>query len=301
MFVAAIFCVATASAKCRIVSLSNKVAEVGICVEHGRIIVFKLVGGSNVLWRNTGSLKVAFLRGWNNYGGDKVWLIPQNMRPSAFGNRLPDPDIDGKTWKILKQTKSVLTIRSSLSKTLGCYVVRKIQLDPVAAVVMIDNQVVQKEKTPFPVHIWQVSQMIKPEFAMLGLDNKAFPDRKTYFLHRGKKSRSKITVINEFLKIILPENGWDKINAFGEWLAAAGKDVIFIQAAKLESNKPYPENSSIQIYGNEKYIEMETLSPLVHLKPGEKYGNHVVWGLLKTKKDNKIRDFAKSELRKRIK
>jgi hypothetical protein len=293
-----------AAKECRIVTLSNKSAELGVCPEHGRIVIFKLRQGHNVLWRNSGKLEAAILKGWKNYGGDKVWLIPQNMRPSAFANRLPDPYIDGKPWRVIEQSKNSVTIQSRLSKALGCIIARKITLDPVKPITTIDNRVIQKKKTPFTVHIWQVSQVVKPEYAVIGLDNRIFPGRKPYFRHRGQKSGSKITGTADYIKIVLPEKEWDKINAWGQWLAAAYPECIFIQAIKLENNQPYPENSSVQVYGNADYVEMETLSPLVHLQPGGTYCNRVVWGLLATEKNkvvNKIRDFVKSELETRIK
>ena len=202
-----IFSTVYATAKeCRVITLSNKSAELGVCPEHGRIVVFKLRQGRNVLWRNSGKLEVAILKGWKNYGGDKVWLIPQNMRPSAFGNRLPDSDIDGKPWRVIEQSKNSLTIQSRLSKVLGCFVARTITLDPVKPIAIIENRVIQKKQTPFPIHIWQVSQVVKPEYAVIGLNNRIFPEQKPYFRHRGQKSGSKITGTAKYIKIVLHQD-----------------------------------------------------------------------------------------------
>ncbi len=270
------------------IKLNNGKVELTFSTAYGRIMSFHQIGQPNVLWNNDNNLRLPYLRGYPNHGGDKVWLVSQKSRSKLYGKRLPDPYIDGKAWTVVEKSKRSVTVQSVESPVLEIVVQRKITLDAQKPVVVIENRLTCNKQLSVPVYIWQVSQVRRPEFFFMGLC-KVAPPEKAYSRYRNNKSKSKISNQGDALKIVLPADGWDKINAWGNWLAAVVGNQLFVQIGSYDSTEKYADNSTAQVYCNEYYIEMETLSPCRSVVPGTTLRNRIVWGLLTRGPGNEIK------------
>lgn len=261
------------------VTISNPVASVTVDPELGRITDWRLTGGENVLWVNRGNLDSAFVQGWKNYGGDKVWLVPQPLRDAVFGNGAPDPDLDGGVWRIIGRGPLTLTMRSGLSRKLHCVVTRTLRLDPAAARLTIVNRVERVQASPFPVHLWAVSQTAVPDRVFFGLNGTWYPAEPRY---RKLVAEEVPPVLRDggILEVLPLAGDWNKVVCWGDWLAAAIGGVVFLQSVDAAPAGCYPEGSNLQFYVNREYAELETLGDLRPLPPGEEYSNTVVWQLI---------------------
>jgi hypothetical protein len=68
--------------------------EAEIMPSLGRVMRFGPIGGPNAFWTNPAGTDVA---GWRNFGGEKLWLWPQDRWPELGGGSWPPP-LDGRTW-----------------------------------------------------------------------------------------------------------------------------------------------------------------------------------------------------------
>ena len=67
------------SASSSLKSLNNGQFELAVSAATGRIVHYGAVRGANVLWKNprADSVPSPFV-GWHNWGGDKVWIWPED-------------------------------------------------------------------------------------------------------------------------------------------------------------------------------------------------------------------------------
>lgn len=64
------------------------------------------------------------------------------------------------------------------------------------------------------------------------------------------------------------------------WLAYWVDGVLFKKSFDTQLGKPYPDNNSnAELYCNDEFVELESLSPLVKLQPGESTQHVEVWEL----------------------
>ncbi|MBS1370458.1 MAG: hypothetical protein HPZ91_10935 [Lentisphaeria bacterium] len=263
------------------VVLDNGTAVAEITPETGRITGWGLKGGENLLWNNTsGTLDHPNVPGWKNYGGDKVWLVPQKLRYNAFGSEAPDRVIDGGPWKVVKRSASSVTIESGRSPYLNCFVTRTVTLDDRLPVLTVTTRVERFAPSPQPVEIWAVSQAKRPEYGLLDLAPDLYPRQPRFWQMRLNRSEVKAEPFGDALEVRFPAKSWDKLNSWGRFVASVYPDVIFLQDFDVADGGCFPERSSAQLYIGDDYVEMECFSPLRHLQAGESMELAVRWTLL---------------------
>ncbi len=272
-----------------VVALSNEHLTVEVSPAAGRLVSLIPAGGENLLWRAS-QQQIAEdrqrpRRVYLNWGGDKVWPALQAIWPRILniaGQWPPIPVIDGDPWRLVDQSSNTLTIESAISPHLNVQVRRRIQLHPAEPRLTITNTLTRIKPSPFPVHIWSVSQVRNPRFALLGLAPDR-PEPDITWIPFGGISKFQPHWTVELDGAIKYQPGFDKatkIGTFGEWIAGVWPERILLQRTRFDPRAAYPDGSNIQIYTSPKYTEIETLSPQVHLQPGESLTNTVDWFIL---------------------
>jgi hypothetical protein len=74
------------------------------------------------------------------------------------------------------------------------------------------------------------------------------------------------------------------------WLAAAYDGLLFVQSHRLDKQAAYPDGGChAEIFAAQKaldlYIELELLSPLRELKPGESLADDAIWQIVPLPKE----------------
>jgi len=276
-----LLCLAAVTVSAVPVRLDNGIVEAEIDAGLGRITVWRLKNGSNLLWCNNGDLRLASLPGWKNYGGDKLWVLPQNFREFAYGCRTPDPDTDGVSWELVSHTTTTVELKSPLNRATGTVAVRRIALQPGEARLTVENRIRRVSPSPLPVQLWAVTQAVVPRYAIMDCAPDIYPQEKRYWKMRANLPRTQAVPLGkDAVKITIPPGDWDKFGAFGRFIAAVYDDAVFLQTTSPEVNGSYPEKATIQFFGSDNYVEMETYGSYVHLKTGETSINHVEWRIL---------------------
>jgi hypothetical protein len=141
--------------------LSNGEVLIEVVPEIGRIVGYGYVGGPNVLWTDP-KAKSHVVADWVNFGGDKVWLWPQDQWKPRTGKTWPPPG-DGLayTWKVDART---MTLTSPPIPGWDVRIVRVIEMDRLGTRVTITNTLEPVgPNPPKNIVLWQIAQVPIPD------------------------------------------------------------------------------------------------------------------------------------------
>ncbi len=283
--------------------LSNETVEVVVVPAIGRIMYYGFMKGENILWNSPVFLGKSLPAGkpmikngeiiWANFGGDKVWPIPENEVKDINGYRWP-PDhwFDGSAHEV-DTIENGIKITSPVSEYCGARCIREIILNQTGPEVTI-NQTIEKVKQarrpsvePINFTIWNVSQIRPPLMTLFNLNpNSIHPDR---CVMMKSNTINNFFVVGDIGVLIPDEKREQKAGADSDfWLAAIVGDVVFGEFFHLQPDTDYPDNGlSAEVYTEPAYTELEILSPLNSLNIGESMHFSIIWRLNKLSTDNK--------------
>ncbi|MEO0513931.1 MAG: DUF4380 domain-containing protein [Planctomycetota bacterium] len=271
------------------VEITNGIVRLAVSPAAGRVVSFGYAGGENLLWINQDSIydPPTQADAYYNIGGDKLWVAPQPLWKNAFGhdNWPPDGVIDGQAWILVEQTNDSLTIQSPESPDYGVVVRRTFHLPPKKSQAVITNAILRIHANPHPLQIWSVTQIKQPRAAVLDLAPDA-PAMPSAYITMTDETPAKVAGYvqtlgeNAAIEWTQQGNAHAKLGSLGRWVAGVYDGMIFRQSTDFDPNGAYPEASSVQVYRAGDYTELELLSPLIQLAPGETLTNTVTWALM---------------------
>ncbi|MEX0746008.1 MAG: DUF4380 domain-containing protein [Phycisphaeraceae bacterium] len=281
-----------------VVTLASEHVRVGVSANIGRIVDFAPVDGDNLLWLNADERgkpvpppRSSFRdvrRAYRNHGGDKVWPTVQAFWERAFGGAgwPPDGVIDGQPWQIVEQSAHHLVIRSQVHPVLGVHCERELRLDADQPTARITNRLTRVQPSIFPVNIWTITQVRHPRFALLDIAAERAQPASWIDFGNGDKLEGSVRLHDAddaaaALQWTFDHEAPAKLGTLGHWIAGVWDDRVFLQTIDdYDPTAAYPDGSNVQAYANGDYLELELLSPLVHLQPGESLAHTVTWRLL---------------------
>ena len=267
--------------------LSNGAVDAIVVPAIGRVMSFGKTGGPNLLW-NAEPLQLGG-KGWQNYGGDKVWLSPQSDWKKFHGadNWPPEPVLDGEPLQADVLTGGKLRLTTGVSKT-GIRLMRTMYFDDNGEFVI--EQTARKESgAPVKAGLWSITQVV-PGQAVFFAVNPETQYQDGLFRFENKDLQPAVRVQPNLMKIEpkLAEQGskmgFDtKVAA----LASVKNGVAFVQKAARPDGE-YPDGTEgvgfpteLYINGDPKayYAELEILGPLQLYSIGTSKTHTVRWSL----------------------
>lgn len=249
---------------------------------------------------------------WLNYGGDKLWLAPQGWDNDQQWPGPPDPVLDGQPYalEIISPKEILLTSRKDLRS--GVQLSRVIRIFDGTTRVSIDAAMKNIDTKPRRWGIWGHTQFNAGNrhgkgynenfWAYCPLNKKSiFP--KGYEVQYGLVNNTsyKPDYDKGMMKVHYQRRvGKIGIDCSAGWVATvdATDGYVFVHRFQYESEKPYPDNSSVEIWmnglgefvawgkvnqmpedpkDNPYNFESEVISPYVNLLPGQEYIYHYEW------------------------
>lgn len=279
-----------------IITLSNETACVKIRPAVGHIVFWGKSGEKNLLWQNSESSTDKLLKDgrWPNWGGDKVWVAPQNAWRLIHGvEKPPARAIYNGCWHVLDRGPRFVVLQSPRCLDLQVRLKRRIELDATQAVVRITNTLSREAPNPFPVFIWSLTEVHPPQFCLLDIaKDTPLPDQPFCILRDEPMGLQ--TIEEEQSLLLEPKAGVKaKAGTLGRWCAAVYTDTVFLTKTDgYFMNGCFPEGANITVFtrvadfptgGSEigsGYVELELSSPGRHLKAGETMSNHITWKII---------------------
>jgi hypothetical protein len=261
--------------------ISNSEIELIIVPQIGRIMSFSRVGKENILWENPkefGKVYPPTRRQWINYGGYKLWLAPQ----SELGWP-PDPYIDRGRYAFDISDDGTILLRGQLHPSKKIRLCIEIKLAANRSELVLTHRLENHSEQTMAVSFWGVSQVnpngqisVIPEFNKNPIwdlklsEIKHIPVQSIYckpdtyrISHEGIPDKKKVYIYLEKAQITYDWGCY--------W---------FTMYFDPYQSSTYPSlDSNFEVYFCPQYIELETVSPLIAVGPGQAGDYTVHWTL----------------------
>jgi len=297
------------------VEITNSEIKILVVPEIGRIMHFGFLDGQNIFYENKQLEGIQLNTGEYftennikqapNFGGNRVLPCSEEYFDSLTGSRhIPDPFINASAYKTILLKNGVLLI-SPLSELLGIQIERRITLSENGTDVSIKQKLSKKNAAKntilekIPLTIWSLSKIKIPNVSYLPIDtNSIF--KAGFLIPKWPDSKNNAninTAINRgILELKSSEDLPQKVGADSKnWVAGYVDNSLFIEEFNFETQTLYPDGgTSVTLFGNSLFSELECLSPEKKLQIGESICYDLHWSLLKVKDKKEVHSILKS-------
>jgi hypothetical protein len=210
---------------------------------------------------------------WHIYGGHRLWVAPETEDTYAPDNGPCEVEVlDGR----LAVTAPV-TPRTKLQKRLA--------FTAQGGRFVIEHGVLNTGGTLYPGAAWALTCVVPSGVVVFPWgQGGAWDLKKIVYWNRWMDHRSDVSSRQwqpgPDLFAVVPTGEEGKVGTHSpeSWVALCREDGTFVKSYDWVSGARYPdEDSSLQVYTCEQFIEMETLSPLAVFYPGTEIVHRETW------------------------
>lgn len=262
----------------RCVHMSNGIIEVMVTIDMGpRIIHFGLINGENMLYtdqerkyRASGEeFDQLYGEGavFYNYGGHRLWLSPESTPDTYY------PDNEPVVYGILAEGVSFTPARQKHNEMqLGF----EVMMNENTSDIMVVHSAKNCSKDPKTLALWSVTMMAPGGFEIIPQnqgEDPLQPDRSVILWPYANLRDPRIFWGNRFITLRQDPTATTAfkvgMNNRAGWAAYVRKNVVMIKRFVHNNHTVYPDlGASYETYTNGDFLEMESLSPLCHIEPG---------------------------------
>ncbi len=299
------------------IEISNSEIKIIVVPETGRILHFGFLDGENIFYENQEFEGVEFSSGEYykkesniqapDVGGNRVLPCSEEYFHLLTGSRhVPDPFINASSYTISCIENGVI-LESPISKLLGVQIKRTITISEKGTGVNIEQELVKKipaqnqEIEKIPLTIWSLSKIKTPNISYLPIqENSIFKNGFMVPVWPDAKNNaiSNIALKPSLLEIKSSENLPQKVGADAKkWVASFIDKQVFVEQFNFDTElkNAYPDHgTSVTIFGNNLFTELECLSPEKTLIIGEKITYDLYWSLQKIDNKNAANRFLEN-------
>jgi hypothetical protein len=237
---------------------------------------------------------------WMNFGGEKVWPAPQGWDGDGYWPGPPDHILDGGVYECNTEN-NLVTLKSPVDKRTGLQIQRQFTVNPDVATIDISATFTNKIDKDIRWSVWPVCQVAVDEQAVEQSQivcpaKKDSKGNAQYKVLHGLANNPQYMCdeagnLVVAYKYIVGKVGTDSADG---WIAYVnrGSGKVLVMNFDVADGAEYPDGTSLQVWTqgegatysrgrvnihksdrkvNPPYMEMEILSPLVKLSPGESY------------------------------
>jgi hypothetical protein len=263
--------------------LSNPDIELLVTTDVGpRILVYKTSHGENVLKIFEDQLGLSGEQDWRIRGGHRLWLAPEDALLSYHIDNVPASwRYDNFSGEVV--VESVQQTPQRIRKTLGILSAAQ------GSRVSLRHTVVNEGEQPITLAVWALTVMqtegleIIPQPAVRERPGDLLPNRSIVLWPYTDLSDLRLTWGRKYwLLRHAPDYPNIKIGLHHRerWVAYVWGDTLFIKTFNYEPSAAYPDmGCNFETFANSEIMEIESLGPLITLKPGEATNHQEVWHL----------------------
>ena len=239
-----------------------------------RVLEFGLAGGTNLFWQNHDLLgqPADIVVGSQVFGGAKLWVAPQcKWHPRSPWP--PCPVLESGPCDVTVPGPGSLAMKGCEGSRHGVRFDRTIRLPAGAGFAELTYTMTDTSDKPVQWGIWSVIQLRPGGRILVPVSAK---DQAWFKELPGTVDWQRGDGLWE-----LPHRGeTSKLFARGAagWLAYLLDDVVFVLAFPPEPDATFPKGEAgLEVFTGEDLIELEHVSPLHALMPGQQVGMHESW------------------------
>jgi hypothetical protein len=266
--------------------LSNGAVEVIVTTDIGpRIIRYGFPGEDNILAELPGGSPLKTELGeWKSWGGHRLWTAPEAM-PRSYS-----PDSSPVEYRIEGNNKIHL-IQPVEPKT-GIQKEITVTLDDNGSGVTLHHKITNRNLWAIDVAPWALTIMngggvaILPQEPYRSHDEYLLPARPLVLWHYTDLSDPRWAIGKKYirLKTDAARKEPQKLGIANKqgWAAYHRKGTLFVKRFPYKESATYTDyGSNNETYTSASFIEVETLAPMHHLKPGESAEHVERWYLFR--------------------
>lgn len=261
--------------------LSNGEVELVAPSEIGpRILRYGFVAGQNVFHNFPHALGKSGEGQWQNRGGHRLWVAPEQALSKALDN--------GPVDVVAAELR--LTIRQPVEPESGMEKQIEIVLAEKGTGVAVRHRVTNRNPWPVRFAPWALSVMRPGGTAIAALpprfrhDERLLPTNPLVMWGYTDFSDPRWRFTRHF--VLLRQDpaatGPQKTGLFTEhaWAAYSVNGELFVKQAHADARKEYPDfGCSVEIFTNQNMLEIETLGPMSLVEPGTTVEHTEEWSL----------------------
>ncbi|HTK37511.1 MAG TPA: hypothetical protein VL325_03370 [Pyrinomonadaceae bacterium] len=265
--------------------ISNGEAKLIVSTDVGpRILFYGFDGGENILgWHPTAEVNTP-LGKWKPYGGHRLWRAPESM-PLSYAP-------DNNPVEFAKEGEFSVRLLPPLETATHLQKEMTITLAASGTAVNIDHKITNRGDEETEIAAWALTIMrgggeviipnepFKPygPETLLPVRSMALWSYTDFTDPRWKFEKDAI-----HLRVDEKINTQQKIGVLNRqaWAGYKWEDLSFVKKFAFDEDAVYPDmNSNMEVYTDGGFVEIETLSPLKKLAPGDAVQHHEHWELL---------------------
>lgn len=259
----------------------NGITQVGIPLEFGlRVGHFSFCGGKNVFFEQPNDMPdFTTGDGWRIRGGHRLWLAPESDLDDYYPDNAPITyRIEGDTILLTQQEDPRL------------HIIKQFALTFEGNQLLITHRVTNTGSTPLECALWAISVMApggKETILLQRRDGGAAHCNRISTWFYTNLSDPRVTYTLDQIEI--RQQPIDQRYKIGVGhprgpVRYENGDTVFVVDYPIMPEKNYPDgNVSYETFCSRYMLEMETLSPLKTLLPGESMEHPETWTLIKRK------------------
>jgi hypothetical protein len=291
------------------IEISNLDIKVIVVPEIGRIMYYGFLDGQNIFYENEQLQGIQFNTGEYykekgikkapNLGGNRVLPCSEEYFNTLTGSRhLPDAFINASSYKTTSLKNGVI-LKSPVSKLLGIQIIRTITISENGTGVNIDQKLTKKVAAKngvlekIPLTIWSLSKIKTPNISYLPIPKNSIFEN-GFFIPKWPDAKNNADINtslhNDLLKLKSSENSPQKVGADSKnWIAGYLDNTLFVERFNFDTNGMYPDGgTSVTLFGNNLFSELECLSPEKNLHIGETICYNLHWSLIKVNDEKEV-------------
>ncbi len=267
--------------------LSNGQVEAVVVPQVGRVMSFRFADGENVFWTDRsldGKQGDATGAAWINFGGDKTWPAPEaDWRIHTKRTRwMPPPAFDALPVNARVEGAHVI-LTSPVDPFYGIRTIRRVSLEPDAAVMRIETTYERISGEPARIGIWVITQFADPVAVYVPIvPNSRFTGGHFVF---GENPWPGVSTRGQLLRLTRDATASHKLGSDADRMLWVGETTLCLVSAPRLAEAEYPDRgASSEVYTNpdpKAYVELETLGPLATMKAGDRIQHTNTYTLLR--------------------
>lgn len=253
--------------------LTNGEIEVIVATDFGpRILSYNFVGGENILGIHP-ELKVETKLGvFKPYGGHRLWIAPENMPNSYAPDNSPVDfrfDARANSIRLSQPVEPVSNTRKEMIVT----------LNKSGSGISVNHKITNLGNETVELAAWAltimrgggVCEIPNEDYAPYGSET-LLPVRNLTLWSYTDLSDSRWSFDREFIRLTIDENLPDaqKIGVLNKkgWARYRWTNLLFTKHFQYREDAVYPDmNSNTEVYTAGSFAEIESLGPILKLKP----------------------------------
>ncbi len=290
----------------RCIRIENAFVEVIVTIDVGpRIIRYSIKGGDNFFYEDkqrktkheSKTLSDYYGKGacWYLYGGHRVWCAPEYMPETYF------PDNARVVYNLIGGRTVCFTPPPQRQN--GIQVALEVTLDEYSCDVTVKNRIKNICDHQKTVSVWAVSSLAPGGIEIVPLNNHSsglLPNKVFSVWPYCNLSDKRIAFSNDLMMLKQEKKvssnfkiGCDNRRGFSAYIL---KDAMFVKRFDYIDGAVYPDGGvNYETFVSSNMLEMESLSPLVSVAPGETVTHVEKWDIIDDVRMMRLGDFSSAD------